>query len=244
MANSNSKNGVLVEFYAEDAKGYDKDRYGNFLSMCYVKAASRIMDDFINNFRIQERKNLLDIAAGSGRVLRSVKVKNIHFIGIDICEEMIDVARMNTSNRTNVSFVIANALELPFKNDAIDIITCTRFVHLISKQDLEKLLSEIIKITKKGGYIFIEGMNLYYKEIFSFRRLLGKAKEDLYLSPRSLRTIDDRLHFINFFGFGFPLVFRILSLFDEETTVKLMIMISKSPLKYVLERWLAVWKKK
>jgi len=244
MRNMNSRTGEMKNFYTHDAGRYDQDRYNSFLARSYVKASSSIIDNYKKNITTEGKIMLLDIATGTGRILRTVHPKNVYFIGVDACKEMIGVAKAASYNKNNISFVLSDALKLPLKDEFVDVVTCTRFVHLIDREALDKLLSEMARVTKKDGFIFIEGMNIYYKNIFTFRRLFRKTKDDLYLSPRSLRTIDDRLHFINFFGFGFPLVFRILSIFDEETTVKLMIFISKSPLKYILERWLAVWKKK
>jgi ubiquinone/menaquinone biosynthesis C-methylase UbiE len=67
-------------------------------------------------------ENVLDVATGTGLVLRSVQtLPAAHLTGIDVSSAMLDIAR---SALPGVRFLQASAHDLPFESGEFDVITC------------------------------------------------------------------------------------------------------------------------
>ena len=129
------------------AKSYDDKRFDYFRFM-QKKAISQIA--------VKDNMVFLDLGCGTGWAVRYVSdlVKgNGKFKGIDISGGMIEMAKMNSKEYENVSFVKASAEELPFDSDYFDSILCTNsFHHYLRPQ---KALKEIFRVLQANGRIYI-----------------------------------------------------------------------------------------
>ncbi len=95
-------------------------------------------------------KKLLDLGCGPGLHAKEYCNRGAEVIGIDISEEMIKIAKEQVPKAT---FLKANLLELPFKNNHFDIITSSYVLDHI--KDLGFAAKEIFRILKLGGeFIF------------------------------------------------------------------------------------------
>jgi SAM-dependent methyltransferase len=103
---------------------------------------------------------VLDIGCGSGwatRLLADYAAKG-KVTGIDISDEMIQLARESSESYANVDYEIASAEQLPFADD--------EFTHAFSMESLyyyrniPKALAEIHRVMKPGG-LFVAVVDLY-----------------------------------------------------------------------------------
>lgn len=105
--------------------------------------------------------NILDIGCGTGygSELLSRSFKRVY--GVDISQDAIDYAKKNWQ-RENITFSVGSGTEMPFKNNAFDIAVAFEvFEHI---KNWNKFLSEIKRVTKKNGTIYISTPN---KDIYS-----------------------------------------------------------------------------
>jgi ubiquinone/menaquinone biosynthesis C-methylase UbiE len=67
---------------------------------------------------------LLDIGCGTGHIIHELAScrSNVFFVGIDISEAMIEIARSNNLSSLNVLFNIGDGLQLPFTACSFDIV--------------------------------------------------------------------------------------------------------------------------
>ena len=101
----------------------------------------------------------LDLCCGTGKLtLELVKAVGVggSVIGVDFCANMLQIARANISKTgyvDNVTFVEANALELPFADNFFD--CCTVGFGMRNVADIPRAVSEIHRVLKTGGRLVI-----------------------------------------------------------------------------------------
>lgn len=125
-------------------------------------------------------KSILDIAAGTGDLSLSLakKIEAATVIGADISQGMLNIAiekckKCNLDSR--VSFEVGDALDLRFSTESFDALTVAFGVR--NFENLEKGLSEMLRVTKKDGLVVVLelsmpqnsvvrwGYNLYFTKI-------------------------------------------------------------------------------
>lgn len=103
---------------------------------------------------------VLDVGCGSGWAARMMaeQASAGHVIGIDVSDEMVRVAREQSSGFANVEFQVASAERLPFPDNT--------FTHAFSMEslyyyaDIGKAVSEIWRVLQTGG-LFVTVVDLY-----------------------------------------------------------------------------------
>lgn len=93
---------------------------------------------------------LLDVACGTGRVLRGLKEQGRNVLGVDQSEQMLE------QSHTRDLFVQGNVFHLPFKSHSFDGAYCLRFTN--HYQELAPLLTEVHRILKPGGCFVFDAM--------------------------------------------------------------------------------------
>ena len=103
-----------------------------------------------------DAKNVIELAAGTGilsRVLRNKLPANSQLIVTDLNQPMLDVAKSKFSEEENVEFRVANAMDLPFGDDAFDLIVCQFGVMFFPDKPVS--YREAARVLKPGGrYVF------------------------------------------------------------------------------------------
>jgi len=108
--------------------------------------------DYFGNF---ENKIVADIGTGKGRFAHYFAKKGAQGVyGLDISEEMLDIARRN-AQRDGISgkifFKQGNILDIELKNNFFDLICCMET--LIHLRDPQKAVVKMAESLKKGGII-------------------------------------------------------------------------------------------
>ena len=153
-------------------------------------------------------KCVLDVACGTGDMVRELQNHGCHVTGVDLSEEMLIIAE---SKAPTATYMIADAEHLPFENDCFDAVTCAfgvrNFVHL------EQGLSEMLRVLKPGGRMVILELatpdsplirpfyNLYTKHIIPWlgSRIAGNREAYTYL-PESVERFPKGDAFLRLFS--------------------------------------------
>jgi ubiquinone/menaquinone biosynthesis C-methylase UbiE len=138
--------------------GESYDRIDDFL-LCHVdKELDRILLDFIGSLEQKEQLKVLDIGCGSGFQTLLFARKGLHTVGIDLSKELIDEAIKKAKSEKiedRVKFSIADATDLPFRDESFDVICCCGSV-LSYIPDYKIAVSEMSRVLKQGGKIIID----------------------------------------------------------------------------------------
>ena len=97
---------------------------------------------------LKPKSKLVDIGCGTAHIIEKLarRYENALYIGLDISEAMINLARNNTQGLINIELVQGDGLELPFQSSEFDIVI---------NRLADYSLADVHRILKKGGY-FIE----------------------------------------------------------------------------------------
>jgi len=112
------------------------------------------------------------------------KVKE--WVAVDYSPKSIEVAKKIVRNELSeklakkIRFQVANATNLPFKNEGFDIVMAFSTIeHIPDEKDREKAIKEMVRVTKKGGYLVITVPNkLNYFCYREHRKLINSGKSD------------------------------------------------------------------
>ncbi|HKE37553.1 MAG TPA: class I SAM-dependent methyltransferase [Candidatus Baltobacteraceae bacterium] len=95
---------------------------------------------------------VLDVACGSGNTALAAARRNNRVTGLDLVEALVERAKARTeAEGFEVEYVTGNAEDLPFDDDAFDVVLSTFGVMFAPNQ--EKAASELVRVCKPGGRI-------------------------------------------------------------------------------------------
>lgn len=105
----------------------------------------------LNTVNVADGQRVLDVACGTGDLISAIAEKaKIKSYGIDIAEQMIDVAK--AANK-NITYLVSPAYPLPFDNNSMDIITVSAAFHHFEKP--QQFADECMRVLTGGGTVYI-----------------------------------------------------------------------------------------
>ena len=105
-----------------------------------------------------ERKRVLDLGCGIGRLSLWMARRAQHVTGVDISEEMIQVAQNLAASQglRNVTFQVYDGTTLPYQDSLFDVVVCTGVLkYIIEEQDLLVVIGEMCRSVVSGGQIAV-----------------------------------------------------------------------------------------
>ncbi len=99
-------------------------------------------------------KKVLDLGCGTGRMTMNLVKFGAAVTGVDVSEEMLNLARKKCRA---AEFVLANSENLPFEEGSFDVVVASfLIVHL---KGLEKTFDEVYRVLKPGGVFIVTNVN-------------------------------------------------------------------------------------
>lgn len=120
------------------------------------REALRPIAEFMRG-RDQRRIALADIACGTGRFLRDVRLiwPALRLTGIDLSESYLGEARRHLCGLRPATFLTANAEAMPLADASQDIVTCIFLFHEVPPEARRRIAAEIARILKPGGLLVL-----------------------------------------------------------------------------------------
>jgi len=115
---------------------------------------SRLRGRVVDFTGAEKGSKILDVATGTGKQAFAFAEKGYDVTGIDLSEAMLKVA--NKKNRyKNVNFQVTDATNLPFEDNSFDVASVSFALHDMPLTIREKVLKEMVRVTKPEGMIVI-----------------------------------------------------------------------------------------
>lgn len=139
----------LTEYY----NNYDEDgrlttKYGQVEFLTTMK--------YINKF-LKKGMRVLEVGAATGRYSLTIAEKGFQVDAIELIQHNIDIFKSKLKGKCTIDIRQGNAMDLSYYNDETFDITLVLgpLYHLFNDDDKKQAISEAIRVTKKGGVVFI-----------------------------------------------------------------------------------------
>lgn len=128
----------------------------------------------VNAIKETHPKKILDIATGTAdiAVLQAERIPNASIIGLDLAPKMIEYASEKVKKKNlqdRIELVVGDSENLQYDDNSFDAVSISFGVR--NFENLEKGLSEINRVIKKGGKIFV--LEFSKPTIFPFKQLFN-----------------------------------------------------------------------
>ena len=117
------------------------------------------LPDIPDLFAKNKVSTILDLGCGTGRHSIFLAKKGFRVFGFDQSEKAIRRARELAENeKLMVNFRVWNMIYFPYQYDKsfFSAVISTKVIHHTTKESVNKVASEISRVTKEGGYLFLE----------------------------------------------------------------------------------------
>jgi ubiquinone/menaquinone biosynthesis C-methylase UbiE len=120
------------------------------------REALRPIAEFMRG-RDQRRMALTDVACGTGRFLRDVRLTwpALKLTGIDLSESYLDEARRHLSGLRRATLLAGNAETLPLADQSQDIVTSMFLFHELPPEARRRAAAEMARVLKPGGLMVL-----------------------------------------------------------------------------------------
>lgn len=137
-------------------------------------------------------KKAVDVGGGYGRICPLLKEYADQVTLAEPSQQQLTIAKDYLKGKKGIDMVLAQADQLPFADESIDLVTVVRVIHHIP--DPTEEFSEIARVLKPNGYLFIEFAN--------YANFKNRAKHALKFKriprePVDIRTHESDIPFVN-----------------------------------------------
>jgi ubiquinone/menaquinone biosynthesis C-methylase UbiE len=148
----------------------------------YIKKHKKILQK-LGYYYVKKLKNsgfcdgrIIDVGCGFGEMcmVLAKEIPECEVVGVDLSVPLLDYARDNLSQESignRVEFQMADVEKMSFEDNSFDVVLNVNMVHWVN--DPISMLSEIERILKPEGYLFIK--DLRYSWLRVFENEIGNA---------------------------------------------------------------------
>lgn len=140
------------EFGKDFFDGERSHGYGGFYY--HPRFWEPVVEDFKNHFQLKGGDSLLDVGCAKGFMIFDMQrlIPELNVYGVDVSQYAIENAKPEVAKNCRV----ANAIDLPFENNSIDVVVSITTVHNLEGDDLIKALQEIERVSSRGSFITVD----------------------------------------------------------------------------------------
>ncbi|CAN5644260.1 hypothetical protein BH11BAC3_BH11BAC3_33970 [soil metagenome] len=126
-----------------------------FLQQLVGKTDIYLIDQIIKG-RYKENEIVLDAGCGNGRNLHWFLLNHLDCFGVDQSSEAISELSLQYPSLDVDRWKVAEVEEMPYMDETFDHVICSAVLHFAkSKEHFYKMLTEIVRVLKPDGSLFI-----------------------------------------------------------------------------------------
>jgi len=140
----------------QNPQRYEQDAFGNLGGALVSLAELRKVAEFLSGI---ENCHILEVGAGTGRILKGLTQFSQSVVGVDVDVEMLRQVSRAVGAKKNVELVVADAQYLPFRKSTFGAIICIRAIKFVDQP--YRALEQMSHAIKPGGRLVLEYSNLF-----------------------------------------------------------------------------------
>lgn len=142
---------------------------GNYFDYVSGIFERKIINKAVDSLDIKNTDSFLDLACGTGKVLKYASKKTKHLYACDFSKKMIDVAKKRLQkSKIGAKIEICDITKkLPYKTNSIDKINFSVTLGMIDPKDYKIMLSEIKRVLRKDGLLAVTEYTIKKRNIFT-----------------------------------------------------------------------------
>lgn len=165
-------------FYSKEAAGYESTRYGTRYGRLFRAVHRSTLKQLLPKSQYS-----LDVATGTGQMLPVLADATTTLVAQDLTPEMLQEAKALNMKHPNITYIVGDAMRLPFPDETFDVVASSRFLHLFNLESQRLLLAEMSRVAKPGGLVIVDFYSADARRFFSipiaiYRWLLRKRPEN------------------------------------------------------------------
>lgn len=113
--------------------------------------------------RDQRHVTLLDVACGTGRLLRQIRLAYpaMRLMGLDLSDSYVREARRHLEGLRPAEWLRANAESIPLPDGSVDIVTTVFLFHELPPEVRRRVAAEMARVLKPGGLlVFVDSLQM------------------------------------------------------------------------------------
>lgn len=127
----------------------EEKSFSRYDSLKYIKQIESLL-----NLQLSKGRKILIVGAGTGAELMRFLEKKCDVYAIEPDEKAFKILKIKTAGKVNQGKILeAVAEKIPFPADFFDFVYC--FTVLEHVKNVKQSIKEMVRVAKKGGYIFI-----------------------------------------------------------------------------------------
>ena len=152
MRSSEELKELSVSEFTKAADKYESDHAGVY-NLC-----KKDYPDILAEIEKEPFTDLLDAGCGTAPMLSLLteRFPDAHFTGIDLTPKMVEVAK--AKNLPNTTLVCGDCENLPFEEDAFDVIICSQSFHHYPNP--EAFLKSVRRCLRRSGRLILRDMTM------------------------------------------------------------------------------------
>lgn len=152
LAKTGEHRAVARRFGAEFFDGDRSTGYGGF--HYDPRFWTPVVPDLVAHFGLSEASSLLDVGCAKGFMLFDLlqALPGMTVAGVDVSEYAIEHAKPEVAPYLRV----ADAAQLPFEDDAFDVVISINTIHNLELEGCVRALREIQRVARRGSFITVD----------------------------------------------------------------------------------------
>ena len=171
---------IKTAYLGDEVKFYEEKRK----KQAYWKKEQEVVFSFLKEIYQNEglkKITALDIPVGTGRFFDFYKKLDFNCLGLDISEEMLEVAKNKSKSLSfDVELKKGDITNIGLESNSVDVVVCIRILNMLNFDNFLKAMKEIVRVSNKyiicgiGIVPSFKNTPLLKKINILIRRLLAK----------------------------------------------------------------------
>jgi 2-polyprenyl-3-methyl-5-hydroxy-6-metoxy-1,4-benzoquinol methylase len=138
---------------------YAKEYQNKFMTVSSYEDSLNVFCNLIT----KENSKILDVACGPGNITKYLLSQKLDLIvlGIDLAPNMVLLAQ---SNNPSASFEVMDCRSIANLTEKFDAVVCAFCLPYLSKEETNKLISDVNSLLNEGGICYLSTMEDEYKK--------------------------------------------------------------------------------